>query len=94
MRFGIIPQNVNKYNYALCLYLLQLTKHVIWQSRNAAKFDHSKINNNTIVLRFLSSVKSRIRADFLRMPLSDFKQYWCSLQLICYVDNNKLFFSI
>jgi hypothetical protein len=95
IRFGLLPKIPNSYYHAVCLYLLAVAKSSIWQIRNLVKFEHKRLNGNDIVLRFLSHVKTRIRADYFRLSHSTFHKYWVSSNIFCFIDANyKLQFNI
>ena len=39
---------------------------------------------------FLSQLKLRILADFERLPIMKFNEYWCNSDLFCNVKDNIL----
>jgi hypothetical protein len=44
----------------------------------------------TVYIIFLSQLKLRILADFERLPIMKFNEYWCNNDLFCNVKDNIL----
>jgi hypothetical protein len=54
---------------------------MVWLNRNVKKFEKKNLNSNILYINFLSQLKSRILADFERLPIMKFNEYWCNNDL-------------
>ena len=54
------------------------------------KFENKNVNSNILHFFFLSQLKLRILADFERLPIMKFNEYWCKSDLFCNVKDNIL----
>jgi hypothetical protein len=90
LRFPRHLNALNKYRRSVLLYLIALTKHIIWISRNKTKHQHKRITSNLIIVTFLSILKFRILADFKRFTRSTFTKYWLSTDCFCRISDDKV----
>ena len=80
-------------NRNVILYLLMDYKFTIWFCRNLKKYENRNVNSNYIIMFMLNRLKFRITADFKRLPLPIFYDYWIAPSVFCdlnYDDNSKL----
>lgn len=88
--YHILPNNVNKQQKSVILYLLTECKFAIWWCRNFKKFENRNVNSNYLIMFMLNRLKLRIHADFKRMPRATFSSYWIEPGLFCDVEDDKL----
>lgn len=88
--YHILPDNckMNISNRNVILYLLMDYKFVISSCRNLKKFENRNINSNFIIMLMLNRLKFRITADFKRLPLPIFYDYWIAPSVFCDLDND------
>lgn len=72
------------------LLLIGLYCKTIWIVRNWKKFDRKHVLPNDIYVFFLQQLRLRILADFERLPLEKFIEYWCMSDLFCKVEDEEL----
>jgi hypothetical protein len=56
-------------------------------------FEKKNVNSNILYINFVSQLKLRILADFERLPIMKFNEYWCNNDLFCNVKDNLSPFS-
>ena len=90
---NIIFQDIDVSNdkiKSVILMIISMYCKTVWLNRNVRKFEKKNVNSNTLYLNFLSQLKLRILADFERIPVIKFIEYWCSNDLFCNVKDNIL----
>ena len=70
--------------------IISLYCKTVWLNRNVKKFEKKNVNSNISYIYFLSQLKLRILADFERLPIMKFNEYWCNNDLFCNVKDNIL----
>ena len=70
--------------------IISLYCKTVWLNRNVKKFEKKNVNSNILYIIFLSQLKLRILADFERLPIMKFNEYWCNNDLFCNVKDNIL----
>ena len=77
--FVIFLQHINVQNPHSLRFLHIVSselKSIIWYHRNRRTFDSATPSTDDIQRHFISTITSRIRVDFERMPENNFKQTW------------------
>jgi len=90
---NIIFQDIDVSNdkiKSVILLIISMYCKTVWLNRNVKKFEKKNVNSNILYLNFLSQLKLRILADFERLPVTKFIEYWCSNDLFCNVKDNIL----
>ena len=79
----------NSYNI-LFIILLAEARWSIWLCRNKHKFKEAIVTYDYIKNVFLHSIRLRIKADFIRLPLVKFERLWANNSFFCTVSSNSL----
>ena len=75
---------------SVILLIISLYCKTVWLNRNVKKFEKKNVNSNIVYLNFLSQLKLRILADFERLPMIQFIEYWSNNDLFCNIKNEIL----
>ena len=70
--------------------IISLYCKTVWLNRNVKKFEKKKCKFKYSIYLFFISIKLRILADFERLPIMKFNEYWCNNDLFCNVKDNIL----
>ena len=89
IRFHTVP-DFDKTITSLCLYLISLYNYIVWRVRCINRLEKNKYNSDALILRYINSLTQRIQCDFYRFSIMEFRKYWCTNDLFCTVENEKL----
>ena len=70
--------------------IISLYCKTVWLNRNVKKFENKKCKLKYIIYLFFISIKIKNLADFERLPIMKFNEYWCNNDLFCNVKDNIL----
>ena len=80
---------LDPYKRVLYLTTSELIR-AIWTSRNRAAFCFTKQTAQDIQALFLFRFRSRLKADFHRLPRDVFNAVWCRNNSLCAADSEEL----
>jgi hypothetical protein len=80
---------INQKIKSVILLIISIYCKTVWLNRNVKKNEKKNVNSNIVYLIFLSQLKLRILADFERLPMIKFIEYWCNNDLFCNIKKMK-----
>ena len=75
---------------SVILLIISLYCKTVCLNRNVKKIEKKNVNSNILYIFCLSQLKLRILADFERLPIMKYNEYWCNSDLFCNVKDNIL----
>ena len=75
-RFLCLPK-LDKNNLNLAVIFLTESRQVIWEGRNFKKHESKDITDYSLVCKFLSRIKYRMKIDLERFDCAQFGNIWC-----------------
>ena len=92
--FVVLWNNFTKSSNIYCnnlfIYFVSELKWTVWKCRNEVKHHKRSFTVQDLYTIFISSVKSRIKLDFRRMPSATFENQWCINNVLCEVNEENL----
>ena len=90
-RFLCLP-TLNGNNLNLAVIFLTESRQVIWESRNLRKHENKNITDYSLVCKFLSRIKIRMKIDLERMDCGTFENIWCEHFGTINVDKREIIY--
>ena len=88
--FNIFQPHVTTRFNELLILLVNLMKYCIWITRNEAKHERKNVTTIDIKAFFITTLSSRIRADFVRFDSDMFCKYWCNNNNIALLEGESI----
>ena len=80
----------NRRDSLLVLFLISVVKWLVWCSRCETMFDGSRVDTDQVLRRTRAAVRDRIKLDFVRLNLTEFRTTWCVRDILCDVVDDHL----
>ena len=80
----------NRRDSLLVLFLISAVKWLVWCSRCQTMFDGSRVDTDQVLRRTRAAVRDRIKLDFVRLNLTEFRTTWCVRGILCDVVDDHL----
>ena len=84
------PSNIAPEAKAPLSVLFSELLYSIWIKRNEAIYRKTHVDTRSIVVLFMHRLRTRIKADFIRFTMEQFRAVWCYSNVLADVENDEL----